>query len=119
MKFFLDENITLQLKGIILEQGYEVTDVYQQKLSGADDKSIIWWCKKEKYVLITNDTDFENIYAYPPNTHPGIIIFRLKSQGAAMVTKAFQSFLEKVDLTRITGTITIIGPEWITVRKEI
>ena len=80
MKFKLDENVPLHLKLLIQKYGYEVCDVYQQKLSGESDTTILTHCKQEKYVLITPDKDFENSYAYPPDIHCGIIVLRLTSQ---------------------------------------
>jgi len=31
-------------------------------------------------VLMTLDLDFANVQAYPPKSHPGIVVFRSKSQ---------------------------------------
>ena len=76
MKFLLDENVPVQLKSLIEKAGHQASDVHQWGLNGKDDKSVIETCQKENYVLITNDTDFENIYAYPPGTHCGIIVLR-------------------------------------------
>ena len=118
MKFKLDENVPLQLKKVIKKANYSVSDVYEENLSGKNDKLVIETCKKEKYVLITNDSDFTNIHAYPTNKHKGIIVFRLKKQGVLAVTNALTTFLEEADLNKIEGGITIIGSDFVRVRRS-
>ena len=118
MKFKLDENIPLRLKKIIKEAGHSACDVYEQNLVGKADPVVLKRCREENYVLITNDTDFENIQAYPPGTHAGVILFKLKSQGIPSVTRAITQLLAKVDLERTRGALTIVGPDLIKIRKE-
>lgn len=119
MKFKIDENIPLQLRRVIIAAGHIVSDVYHQNLAGKNDTLVFETCKKEGYVLVTLDSDFDNISCYPPNTHPGIIVFKLKSQGARAVIEAFQRLIEKVGTDRIEGSITLVGQEIIKLRKEL
>ncbi len=117
MKFKLDENVPLRLKAIISHAGHLVSDVYEQNLQGKDDSVLFKTCRKEGYVIITNDTDFENIQVYPPKTHSGIILFKLRSQGAKAVTRAWDIFITKVELNRVPKSTIIIGPDVIKIRK--
>lgn len=117
MKFKLDENVPLRLKPLISQEGHSVSDVYEERLQGKDDRALFETCRREELILITNDTDFENVQAYPLGTHAGIIVLRLKSQGAKTVMKAWQEFVTKVDLNKIAKAIIIIGPDLIKMRK--
>lgn len=117
MKFKLDENVPLRLKHLISDEGYFVSDVYEERLQGKDDTILFETCQREGLILITNDTDFENIQAYSLGTHPGIIVLRLKSQGTKTVMKAWQDFVTKVDLNKVAKAIIIIGPDLIKMRK--
>lgn len=117
MKFKLDENVPLRLKSLISQGGHIVSDVYEEQLQGKDDSVLFETCRREELILITNDTDFENVQAYPLGTHSGIIVLRLKSQGAKTVIKAWNNFTAKVDLNKITKAIIIIGPDLIKMRK--
>lgn len=118
MKFKLDENVPLRLKSTITNAGHVASDVYEQNLAGKTDQLVFQRCKEEGYILVTNDTDFENIQAYPPGTHPGIILLRLRSQDLRSVITAFCELLDKVDLDKVNGSLIIVGPEMIKVRKE-
>ncbi|MBI3032194.1 DUF5615 family PIN-like protein [Candidatus Woesearchaeota archaeon] len=116
MKFKLDENIPLSLGIVIKQLGYYVCDVYQQNLSGKSDDQIFQTCKKEGFILITQDSDFENTLNYPPKTHPGIVVFKLKNQGTSSMIQAFNYLTKKVNLERLNNSITIVKSKMIKIR---
>ncbi len=60
--------------------GFEADSVSDEKLSGASDSVLSERCRTEDRVLMTLDLDFANVQAYPPKSHPGIVVFRSKSQ---------------------------------------
>ena len=50
-------------------------------LDGAPDSYISIVCRREKRALITLDTDFADIRAYPPQDFSGLIVLRSLFQG--------------------------------------
>ena len=60
--------------------GFEADTVSDEKLSGAPDSVLSERCRSEDRVLMTLDLDFANVRAYPPKSHPGIVVFRPESQ---------------------------------------
>jgi predicted nuclease of predicted toxin-antitoxin system len=80
MKFKIDENLPVEIAILLIEKGHNATTVYQENLNGAPDSDISIVCQKEKRTLVTLDTDFADIHAYPPQDFPGLIILRLKRQ---------------------------------------
>jgi predicted nuclease of predicted toxin-antitoxin system len=70
---------------ILRDAGYAADTVADESLSGSDDKSIAARSRSEGRILVTLDLDFANIQAYPPGTHAGIVVFRLKQQDKATV----------------------------------
>ena len=80
MKFKVDENLPTEYAPILREAGFEAATVSDEKLSGAGDSVLSERCRAEDRVLITLDLDFANVQAYPPKSHPGIVVFRSKSQ---------------------------------------
>ncbi len=81
MLFKVDENLPVEVAAVLRDAGQEVKTVYEQNLSGGDDESLIALCKSENRVLVTLDSDFSNIRAYPPQEHNGIIVLKLRNQG--------------------------------------
>ena len=71
MRFKLDENLPGEAVGLLSEAGHDVTSVLAQNLGGDRDPVIAAACAEEHRILITLDTDFANIRAYPPRESPG------------------------------------------------
>jgi len=80
LKFKINENLPTEYAPILREAGFEADTVSDEKLSGAGDSVLSERCRAEERVLMTLDLDFANVQAYPPKSHPGIVVFRPKSQ---------------------------------------
>jgi predicted nuclease of predicted toxin-antitoxin system len=80
VKFKLDENMPAGLTAMLEEQGHDVADVVGEGLTGEDDDLVLRASVKEDRILVTFDLDFADIRHYPPGTHPGIVVFRLRDQ---------------------------------------
>ncbi len=62
------------------EAGHDVADVVGEGLGGEDDRPVLAAATAEGRVLLTFDLDFADVRHYPPDTHAGIIVFRLHDQ---------------------------------------
>jgi len=86
----LDENLPRDAADLLSEAGHDVTSVSAQGLGGDRDAVIAAVCAEENRTLITADTDFADIRAYPPGDSPGIIVLRLGSQRKDHVLRAIR-----------------------------
>ncbi len=87
MKFKIDENLPIEVADLLLQAGYDAITVLQQHLGGSPDPNIASVCQGERRVLITLDTDFADIRAYPPAQFPGLIVLRLRRQDKPYILK--------------------------------
>jgi predicted nuclease of predicted toxin-antitoxin system len=78
--FKIDENLPAECAVLLRGAGFGADTVAEEDLEGADDTVLARSVRAEGRVLITLDLDFANIQAYPPSTHAGIIVLRLKRQ---------------------------------------
>ena len=78
MKAKLDENMPQDLTDFLLALGIDVHTTAQENLNGADDGRILNAAKDEGRTLFTFDTDFADITRYPPSSHSGVVVFRLR-----------------------------------------
>jgi predicted nuclease of predicted toxin-antitoxin system len=85
VKFKVDENLPIEAAEVLRNAGYDADTVADESLSGSDDEAVAARSRSEGRILITLDLDFSNIQAYPPGTHAGIVILRLKRQDKATV----------------------------------
>jgi len=80
MKFKVDENLPIEVADSLRQAGYDAASVPEQRLEGSPDPDIAYVCQQEGRALITLDTDFADIRAYPPEQFPGLIVLRLRRQ---------------------------------------
>lgn len=120
MRFKIDENLPSSLSALLQERQLESETVHDEGLSGKPDDIIMETCHKETLVLITMDTGFANQKAYPAGTHPGIIVMRIKNQGARNVLSVMQRFFERQsDLEELSGCTVIVEEHRIRVRRGL
>src|SRR5437868_6089303 len=68
------------LAAMLQKQGHDVADVAGEGLAGEDDPLVLRAAITEDRILLTFDLDFADIRHYPPGTHPGIVVLRLRDQ---------------------------------------
>lgn len=81
MKFKIDENLPAAFAAELRSAGHGADTVRDEKLEGATDDVVLATCDGEARVLITEDLDFANVVAYPPDRHQGIVVMRTRQQG--------------------------------------
>ena len=96
MNFKLDENLPVEAADLMRKAGHDVKTVPDEKLQGARDPLLLDRCIAEDRVLVSLDTEFADIRAYPPEDLPGIIVLRLKSQAKTQVLEVFRRLLPRI-----------------------
>lgn len=113
MKFKTDENLPLEASAALRERGFDAETVWDEDLSGVDDRVIAARVQIEGRVLLTLDLDFANIQAYPPDQYTGIIVLRLEQQDKATVV----AYVARV--ATALGQRSPIGELWIVQKDRI
>jgi predicted nuclease of predicted toxin-antitoxin system len=116
MKIKLDESIPQDAATIFTDAGYQVSTVLGQRLGGKADLEVAAACKTESKVLITLDTDFANISAYPPEDYSGIIVLRLSSQAKPHVLSILTRLLDSLERKSLSGQLWIVDEHRIRIR---
>jgi predicted nuclease of predicted toxin-antitoxin system len=99
MQFKIDENLPVEIAEMLNVARHDAKTVNDQRLQGTTDPALINICTAEDRVLVTLDTDFSDIRAYPPEQYSGIIILRLANQAKPYLIDIFKR------------TIPLIGKE--------
>ena len=73
MQFLADENFRFDVIKFLISTGNDVIRINP----GSSDKTVAVLAKKEKRILLTQDTDFSITLNYPPKEYYGILIFRI------------------------------------------
>jgi predicted nuclease of predicted toxin-antitoxin system len=103
VRFKLDENIDVRAGTVLAEAGHDVATVAGQYLGGAVDAVIADAVRSENRILVTLDRGFGDLRTYPPGSHPGIVVLRVRRQARTSVNAALLFLLRYEDLPPITG----------------
>jgi predicted nuclease of predicted toxin-antitoxin system len=118
LKFKVDENLPTEYAPILREAGFEADTVSDEKLSGAGDSVLSERCRAEDRVLMTLDLDFANVQAYPPKSHPGIVVFRSKSQDKPTLVALLKRLVPALLQFSPKHQLWIVEPDRIRYREE-
>lgn len=99
MRFKIDENLPVEFADLLNAAGHDAITVNDQRLQGKADSFLIEVCKVENRAMVTLDTDFADIRAYPPEEYPGIIVLRVATQAKPYLIDIFRH------------AVTLIGQE--------
>ena len=97
MRFKTDENLPLEAAQLLRRAGHDAITILDQQMGGDPDENVASACRREDRVLITLDLDFADLRTYPPESHPGVVVLRLRRQdkvhavGAGETSVSFRS----------------------------
>jgi hypothetical protein len=84
---------------------------------GAADVSVLSHAVSEGRMIFTLDRGFGDVRAYPPGSHPGIVVLRPSDQSAGAATQLGVMLVEEHDVADLEGTIAIAQPGRLRVRR--
>lgn len=108
MRFKIDENLPIEIAELLVNAGHNAKTVNEQQMQGAKDSILIDVCNRENRALVTLDTDFSDIRAYPPQEYAGIIVLRVRSQSKPHLLKVFQRIIPLIGREPLDNHLWII-----------
>lgn len=118
MQFKIDENLPIEIAELLINAGHNAKTVNEQQLQGVKDPVLIDVCKRENRVLVTLDTDFSDIRAYPPQEFSGIIVLRVGSQAKQHIIKVFQNIISLFQQEPLNQHLWIVEETRIRIRGK-
>lgn len=116
LRFKIDENVPIEAAGLVTQAGFDCHTVYDERLAGAPDPDVAAACSAEDRVLITQDLDFSDVRAYPPGTHPGIIVLRPPMPDRESMLALLRRALPLFTIERLSGCLWVVDADRIRVR---
>lgn len=117
MQFKVDENLPLEVAELLRQAGYGATTVFEQNLGGKADAEIASVCQREERALVTLDTDFADIRAYPPDQYSGLIVLRVKRQDKPYVLELLARLTEVLSREPLEGQLWIVEEGRVRIRS--
>ena len=118
-KFIIDEDMPRSTGKVLKNFGYEIKDIRDFGLRGADDEEIYQFAQRNEAVLITGDTDFGNIMRFTIGSHFGIVIAHFPNEMSTgeinrQLIERFKEFAED----DFKGNLIIIEPGKVRLRRR-
>ena len=117
MKIKLDENIPAGLCPELEKSGHDVQTVPSQGLAGRDDRTVWEACQQESRFLITQDLDFSNVQVFPPGSHYGILLLRLKRPGRRALRDRILNLFRMEAVDEWEGCFVVASERKLRIRK--
>jgi predicted nuclease of predicted toxin-antitoxin system len=117
MQIKVDEDLPRIATSLLQDRGYEAIDVVAQNMGGWKDPDLWQAVQAEQRFLITADKGFADIRRYPPGTHAGVLLLRPDEDGIGAIVDLLERVLTNFDLNRLTGTVTVVTPRGIRIRR--
>jgi predicted nuclease of predicted toxin-antitoxin system len=117
VRFKIDENLPVEVGDLLKTAGHDALSVVDQGMGGANDPEVAGICISEGRCLVTLDTDFSDIRAYPPSSHPGIVVFRLAQQDKRSILAVSSRLLAALESHAPDGALWVVDEHRIRVRE--
>lgn len=107
LRLLCDENIPAGVISSLVESGFDVKKV-KPKMA---DQEIAGVAKRERRTLLTFDSDFANIIAYPPNLYWGIVRIKIHPPYVGTIMSALNDlFVTFRSMNQLKGKLIILEP---------
>ena len=107
MKIMANENIPIASCKLLIENGIEVFTI-AQNIPGSSDKFILDKANKDKYIIMTFDSDYgELIYKSKLPKPAGVVYFRFFPKTATEPAEILLSIIDNTDLV-LENMFTVI-----------
>ena len=118
-KFVIDEDMPRSTAGCLRDIGYELMDIRDHGLRGADDERILKFAQDNQVVLISGDMGFSNILHFPIGSHYGIVIAHFPNEiSTHEINLQLVKRIKEITGEDIKGNLIVIEPGRIRIRKK-
>ena len=86
-------------------------------MGGAPDRDVASICRDEQRILVTLDTDFADIRAYPPSEYPGLVVLRLQRQDKVHVLEVLERLVSMFASEPLSRRLWVVGDTRVRIRE--
>lgn len=117
MRIKLDENIAVDAKVPLVAAGHDVDTVVDEDLPGHPDSDILAGAVNDGRALVSFDVGLGDPRVYPPGSHHGVILLRLRDQQPANVVAVLRDLAQNHDLDDLAGCIVVVAEGLVRIRR--
>ena len=118
MRLFSDACIYRATEEVVVEWGHNLELARDVGLADASNGDLLAHAVTTGRVLLTRDIHFSNILLYPPSSHLGMIVLKIRPVWTHEVHAVLKKFLTTTSQEKMKGTLVIIDRLKWRLRKE-
>ncbi len=116
LRLFCDQNILVDTVIFLRKSGYDVLSTRDLGMERAQDSEVLQAAIEEERILLTYNSDFGDLRAFPPETHAGIIRLKIHPQVCEVLHPILKKALFSLAQDQIAGKLVTITPKKIRIR---
>lgn len=116
MRLKLDENVTVAAQDPLVALGHDVDTVADEDLTGRPDPDVLAAAVTDQRALVTCDLGFGDPRSYPPGSHRGVILLRLRDQQPDNIVSVLQGLAKNHNLDELAGCVVVVTENLIRIR---
>jgi predicted nuclease of predicted toxin-antitoxin system len=117
VKIKLDENLPARLVPVLNALSHQTDAVYDENLSGHDDRAVWHAAQDEGRFLITQDLDFSDARRYTPGTHHGLLLIRLRDPGREALLRRICGLFKNERVETWIGCLVVATDRKLRIRR--
>ncbi|KKL99541.1 hypothetical protein LCGC14_1813420 [marine sediment metagenome] len=114
-KFLLDENVTTNLRKLLISKGYDVITVQELNKRGAKNSELAELARKKNRILLTYDKDFIE-FNYESDNY--LILIDIHPLIDENVIPNFEKFLKSFSFEKLIENFVILKEDGIILKKK-
>ena len=107
MRFLVDEAVSRSVTRYLRSEDHDVLAAVETT-PRAVDQDLLGWAEEEDRIVITTDKDFGELVFRSGQTHRGVILLRLKDEGAANQVRMLSVALS-LHADSLPGRFTVVS----------
>jgi predicted nuclease of predicted toxin-antitoxin system len=115
----VDEDLPSQIAEIFAGYGHYASTVVEQGWTGLDDSELWMRVQRERRWMVTADKVFGNLRVYPPGKHAGVVLLRVDRESRRAYVALAQNAVQRLDLDSLAGSMIVVAPRGIRIRKPV
>jgi predicted nuclease of predicted toxin-antitoxin system len=117
MRAKVDEDLLRTATVVLRERGHDAVSVLDQGMGGWKDPDLWEAVQVERRFLMTADKGFADIRRHPSGTHAGVLLLRPDEDGIRPMVDLLERVLRRYDLAALRGSIAVVSPRGVRVRR--
>jgi predicted nuclease of predicted toxin-antitoxin system len=106
-----------RLSRALASRGHDADTIFAEGLRGCDDLNVWSAIQAAARLLVTRDLRFSDVRSFPPGTHHGVLLVRLRDPGRESLYECVLQVSSTSDVETWKGCLVVLTERKLRIRK--